>query len=119
MDYQGIEKRRFIRARFPCKVTIYTPSRHDIFTHTENISAGGIRVVIPEKIEVSSKVGLEIDLREDIISCKGRIVWVVDKESPYHKGIVYHDSGIEFQEIKESDRQTIHNFIEEIIAEGK
>jgi hypothetical protein len=42
---------------------------------------------------------------------------VVDKESPYRRGIAYHDTGIEFTEIKDPDRQLIHNFIDEIIAQ--
>ncbi|MDP2923787.1 MAG: PilZ domain-containing protein [Candidatus Omnitrophota bacterium] len=117
MDYSGIEKRRFIRARFPCKITIYAHSQRIISTHTENISAGGIRVIIGEKIQVSSSVGLEIELKDNTIICKGRIVWIVDKESPYRKGVIYHDTGIEFHDIKEQDRQIIHNFIEEIISQ--
>ena len=117
MDYGGIEKRRFIRARFPCNITIYTPAKHTISTHTENISAGGVRVIIQEKIEVAASVGLQIELKGNLIVCKGTIVWVVDKSSPYRRGLIYHDTGIEFHEIKDSDRQIIHNFIEEIIAE--
>jgi c-di-GMP-binding flagellar brake protein YcgR len=117
MDYSGIEKRRFIRARFPCKISIYTPPQRVITTHTENISAGGVRVIIAERIEISVPVGLEIELKGSLIIAKARIVWVVDKESPYRRGIAYHDTGIEFTEIKDPDRQLIHNFIDEIIAQ--
>jgi c-di-GMP-binding flagellar brake protein YcgR len=117
MDYGGIEKRRFIRARFPCKITIYTSPQHIITTHTENISAGGVRVIIGERIEISTPVGLEIELKNTLIAAKARIVWVVDKESPYRRGITYHDTGIEFIDIKDQDRQLIHSFIEEIIAQ--
>lgn len=119
MDYQGIEKRRFIRAKFPCKITIYMLHQHIITTYTENISAGGVGVVVEEKLETSSTVGLEIQINQNIIICKGRVVWVVGKESPYKKGVAYYDTGIEFYEIKESDRHIINNVIEEIIKNQK
>jgi c-di-GMP-binding flagellar brake protein YcgR len=119
MDYQGIEKRRFIRAKFPCVISIHTLHDHVITTYTENISAGGVRVIIEEKLELSSTVGLEIQINKDVIACKGRVVWVVDRESPYKKGILYHDTGIEFYEISENDRRIINCAIEEILQGEK
>ncbi|MDD4955024.1 MAG: PilZ domain-containing protein [Candidatus Omnitrophica bacterium] len=119
MDYQGIEKRRFIRAKFPCVILIHTLHEHVITTYTENISAGGVRVVIEEKLETSSTVGLEIQIKSNTIACKGRIVWVVDKESPYKKGVFYYDTGIEFYEIKEEGRHIISDAIEEILKTEK
>jgi len=119
MDYQGIEKRRFVRAKFPCSISIHTLHDHVITTYTENISAGGVRVVIEEKLESASTVGLEIQINKNVITCKGRIVWVVNKESPYKKGIFYYDTGIEFYEIKEDDRGIIDDAIEEILKNEK
>lgn len=119
MDYQGIEKRRFVRAKFPCIICIHTLHEHIITTYTENISAGGVRVIIEERLEASSTVGLEIQISNHIIICKGRIVWVVDRESPYKKCVLYHDTGIEFYEIKESDRRVINDAIEEILKGEK
>jgi hypothetical protein len=92
---------------------------HVITTYTENISAGGVRVIIDEKLELSSTVGLEMQIHNNTIICKGRIVWVVDKESPYKQGVLYHDTGIEFYEIKEGDRSIISNAIEEILKGEK
>jgi len=111
MHYSGIEKRKFHRVRCPCKILIHNIPERVITTHTENISAGGARVITEEKIEANSAVDLEIKLKEHTIACKGKIVWVVDRHSPYKKGIVYHDTGIEFCEIKEEQRNIIHNFI--------
>ncbi len=117
MDYQGIEKRRFVRAQFPCAIKIYTFHEHIITTHTENISAGGVRVIIEEKLEIASTVGLQVQIRDYTVSCKGRIVWVVDKRSPYKQGIGYHDTGIEFYEIKDADVKVINAAIEEIVKD--
>jgi c-di-GMP-binding flagellar brake protein YcgR len=111
MHYDGIEKRRFHRVRCPCKILIHDIPKHTIATHTENISAGGARVITEEKIDNNSIVDIEIKLKEDTIICKGKIVWVVDRHSPYKKGIIYHDTGIEFHEIKDEQRSIIHNFI--------
>jgi c-di-GMP-binding flagellar brake protein YcgR len=115
MDWNGIEKRRFVRANFPCKIIIRPPHKHTISTHTENISAGGVRVIIEERLEISLTVGLEIYLENEPIACKGRAVWVVDKESSYRKGLFFFDTGIEFIDIKEEDRQKIDKIIETIV----
>ncbi|MFA5271901.1 MAG: PilZ domain-containing protein [Candidatus Omnitrophota bacterium] len=115
IDYRGIEKRRFIRAQFPCVIKIYTLHEHIITTHTENISAGGVRVIIEEKLEIGSTVGLQIQIRDHTVSCKGRVVWVVDKKSPYKQGVGYQDTGIEFYEIKGADIGVINYAIEEIV----
>jgi len=119
MDYGSTEKRRFIRARFPCKIFILPSRQHVISTHTENISAGGVRVIIEERIELATMVGLEVHLQDTVIHCKGRIVWVVGKESPYRKGVTYSDTGIEFYEISEQDRIFIEKFINDIVIEEK
>ncbi|MEI8349471.1 MAG: PilZ domain-containing protein [Candidatus Omnitrophota bacterium] len=119
MDYSGIEKRRFIRARFPCKIFIHPPHQHIISTYTENISAGGVRVIIEEHLDISTPVGLEVHMKDGVVHCKGRIVWVVGKESPYRKGVTYSDTGIEFYEISESDRVLIKEFIDSIVETQK
>ena len=111
MKWSGAERRRFVRARYPCKISISPPQEHTIFTHTEDIGAGGVRVIIEERLEVSSLIGLEIHLQEKPITCKGRVVWVVEKKSHYQDGFVFFDTGIEFYKINEEDRETINNFI--------
>jgi c-di-GMP-binding flagellar brake protein YcgR len=114
MHYNGTEKRRFKRVRCPCKILIHNIPEHTIITHTENISAGGARVILEERINTDLIVDLEIKLKEDTIACKGKVVWVVDRHSPYKKGISYHDTGIEFYEIEDKCRDSIRNFINHI-----
>ncbi|MFA6282460.1 MAG: PilZ domain-containing protein [Candidatus Omnitrophota bacterium] len=111
MHYDGIEKRKFHRVRCPCKILIHNIPERSITTHTENISAGGIRILTEGKIDTNSAVDIEIKLKEQTITCKGKVVWVVDRQSPYKKGIIYHDTGIEFHGIKDGQRDIIHNFI--------
>lgn len=118
MGWGGIEKRRFVRANFPCIIIIYTPKQHSISTHTENIGAGGVRVIIEEKLEINDVVGLEIFLYKEKqpIECKGKVVWVVEKESLYRKNLIFCDIGIEFYSIKEGDKGIIKNLIETIVV---
>ncbi|MBU1809910.1 MAG: PilZ domain-containing protein [Candidatus Omnitrophica bacterium] len=115
MIWGGAEKRRFVRANFPCKIAIHIPSRHTLSTHTENIGVGGIRVIIGEKSEIFSTVGLEIFLGEEPIICNGRVVWVVENKSNYQEDFFSYDTGMEFVDIKEEDRAAIKNFVEAIV----
>jgi c-di-GMP-binding flagellar brake protein YcgR len=119
MHYNGIEKRKFVRAKFPCKVLIYDFPEHSLLTHTENISAGGLRVLIGEKIEIGSTVGLEVYIKEHTVECEGKIIWAVSRRSPYRKGIFYYDTGIEFYGINPEDKIYIHNIIETVLCMEK
>ena len=119
MVWDGTEKRRFIRANLPCKIIIYTPTEHIIITHTENIGAGGVRVIIDENLSISSVVGLEIFLNEGPIRCEARIVWAVGKEKAGPSGPNRYDTGIEFYKIEDRDRNVINNFVEAMIADEK
>jgi c-di-GMP-binding flagellar brake protein YcgR len=118
MVWNGIEKRRFVRANFPCKIVISTPAQHTIVTHTENIGAGGIRVIIDEKLEISSMVGLEIHLNNERIKSQSRIVWVIETQKSSPDKNVRYDTGIEFYQINDEDRKIINNFVEAITSES-
>jgi len=113
------EKRKFVRANFPCKIIISMPQEHVVSTHTENIGAGGVRVIIEEKIDISSLVGLEVYLPKNAISCKGRIVWVVEKMSAYRDGFVFYDTGIEFYDIQPADKRVINSFVQDIVSDSE
>jgi len=114
MERNNINRRRFIRMEFPYTIHIYQPQEKAISTYTENISAGGVKVVIKKKLEISSMVDLEIYVKQKPVLCKGRIVWVKEKESNYLEGAAFFDTGIEFNKINEEDRLAIKNCVEEI-----
>lgn len=119
MNQEGSEKRRFVRANFPCKIVIHTPEEKAIASHTENIGAGGIRVIIEDNLKISSVVGLEIYLGQEAIVCEGRIVWVVAKKILEKQEVLHHDTGIEFYKIKEEDRDIINNLVKAISTDKK
>ncbi|NQT28733.1 MAG: PilZ domain-containing protein [Candidatus Omnitrophica bacterium] len=117
--WNGVEIRNFIRANFPCKITIHTPSDHVLISHTENIGAGGVRVIIGEYLDISSLVGLEVFLGGAQIICKGRIVWVVEKSGSEKREANIWDTGIEFYDIAERDRKVVESFVNTVISDQK
>jgi c-di-GMP-binding flagellar brake protein YcgR len=119
MVWNGIEKRRFVRANLPCKIIVYTPTEHIIITHTENIGAGGVRVILDECLNISSIVGLEIFLDDEPIKCESRIVWVIEKETSNIAKDRRWDTGVEFYKIDEEDRNIVNNFVEGVVANEK
>jgi len=119
MAWDGTEKRNFIRANFPCKIIVHTPSEHTLISNTENIGAGGVRVIIEESLDISSFVGLEVFLGGAQIICKGRIVWVVEKSGSQKSEANIWDTGIEFYEIAERDRKIVESFVNTVIPGQK
>jgi len=117
MEWVGPERRRFVRANFPCKITLSVPQKHVIISHTENIGAGGVRVLIPEKLEVSTMVDLAIYIAEEPIVCKGRIVWMVEIKTPFSQEPHLYDIGIEFYEIDVESQRFIQSFVETSVSQ--
>lgn len=116
MSWRETEKRRFPRANIPCKIIIHTPKESVITTTTENIGAGGIRVILDQAVEVSSIVDLEVEVGNSLINCKGRVVWMVPKKSPEPSELIGHDTGIEFYQISHKDQEVIKKLVELIIS---
>jgi len=114
MDWGGAEKRRFVRADFPCSITIHLPKKKTISSHTENIGAGGLRVIISARLEIGDMVGLEIYLDDKPITCEGRVVWMIEKVNPISGKTIMYDIGIEFYKIDGEDQNIIKTLVEAI-----
>jgi len=116
MIWNGFEKRRFPRAKFPCKILIFLPQEHTLITHTENIGCGGVRVIIEGGLKLFSIVGLEIFITPDQpIKCKGKIVWQLKTANPLTNDILLFDVGLEFIDIKDSDKKKINTLVENLL----
>ena len=112
MNWDGINRRKFVRVKFPCIITTYTPKTHTISAHTQNISTGGLRVIIEERLKASSTIDLTIyDINQKTINCKGIIRWVFTRKVPHINDLPFFDTGIEFTEIKDEYILEIENFI--------
>lgn len=104
MGWNSKERRKFVRIKYPCEIIIYKPKKHTIPTHAENISAGGIGLIIDEKIKPSSIVGIDLyGITKEPIVCKGKVKWVSEKKDSSAKNNTSYSIGVEFFKIKEKD----------------
>lgn len=117
-DYE--ERRQFVRAAFPCELSVHTAVENTIYTQTENISAGGIRVLIEKRIPPASIIKVTLyKIRETPIICVGRVIWVFTRNHPQNKNLTLFDIGIEFYEIAEEEILEIKNLIASLISAKK
>ena len=117
MSWDTSERRKFVRVRFPCEIALDTMGNNVIFAHTENISAGGIRVILKKRIEPAAILSLTLHkIAVQPILCKGRVMWVFTRKHDSDKEISLFDIGIEFHEISEDDIWRIKSFILTVIS---
>jgi len=119
MSWDSEERRQFVRVRCPCKITSPGHQKHTIFTQTENISAGGVRLITEERLKPSSIIDLDIHIKNgEFISCKGKVLWVFARKATSDIGPVVFDTGIEFYHIKDKEARAIMDLVVSI-ASGK
>jgi len=119
MGWEGQERRQFPRAEFPCKITLGSPLR--LFTsHTENISEGGIRAFLEDKLNPFINVSVELYVdREHSLKCKGKVMWVVEKINPAIGRPTLYDTGIKFVDMSEVDRVFIRDMVRRLTQSAK
>jgi len=109
--WQGLGRRRFPRADLPCRIIIFKKGEKNKFsTHTENIGAGGVCVVLNNNLDRFSLVDLVLypGKNQIPIECEGRVVWVVKSKERF-------DTGIEFVNIKKQDAARIERIVQECL----
>lgn len=122
MTWQGVNKRIFPRANYPCVVKIKSKENSDTFhTKTENIGCGGICVMLPKEIGRFSPVEIEIDLENEQkqIKCDGTVVWVVHSGQVGKDIVDPFDTGIEFVNLKEEDKLLIDEIVKACLKKNK
>ncbi|MDD5439270.1 MAG: PilZ domain-containing protein [Candidatus Omnitrophica bacterium] len=120
--WSGIDKRRFPRARYRCKIFIRRKdSMKTISATTENIGGGGICVVLGEDLGLFHGCDLEVTLDdgESAVTCAGTVVWVVKKRRNQADPLYTYDTGIEFVDISDDDVKRILKIVEKIIDDEK
>jgi len=117
--WDGVDRRRFLRAEYPCLIKLSKKAIpiKAILTHTENISVGGVRVIIGKKVEVMAEVDLEIDLMDTLtnISSIGTINWVKTAPSKRKGGPVRYDTGVQFIALKDEARRRIQKIVKHLL----
>lgn len=118
--WDGINRRKFPRVNYKCIITIKTASEVPkiLTARTENVGMGGIAVVLKESLSLFQRVELELLLEngQGPVRCGGSVVWVVKKSDPANKSAITYDIGIEFLNIKETDKNRIATIVEKIIS---
>ena len=118
MTWEGINQRKFPRVSYKCLIKVTVQGREEVLeTFTENIGSGGICVVLDRDFGLFETVGLEVYIEngDSPIKCSGTIVWVV-RRHPTAKGEADHyDTGIEFQDIRDEDRDRITRLVQDIL----
>ena len=109
--WEGINRRKFPRANYPCKVIIMGSGPKEIFsTHTENIGTGGICVILSKELPKFFPVRIVLYLKDASgpLECNGRIVWSI-------KTTIDFDTGIEFMDVSSSAQARIKKIVEECL----
>jgi len=108
------ERRKFPRLKYPCKLIL--GGENKVYSlHTENISAGGLRVILEKKLAINTPLSIELGLGLKDIKCKGRVIWVTDIKSLQMGEVTLFDTGIEFTQIEPQDRKILRELIERIL----
>jgi c-di-GMP-binding flagellar brake protein YcgR len=118
MTWEGINQRKFPRVSYKCLIRVARPGYEDVIeTFTENVGSGGICVVLEKNLGLFETVAMDIFIDEMAppTKCHGTVVWVVKR----HPGSKYesekYDTGIEFQDISDVDRERITRLVQDIL----
>jgi c-di-GMP-binding flagellar brake protein YcgR len=108
------EKREFLRIEDYLPVSYFKIRKKESLkkAQRENISGGGIKLIINEKISVGTKLKLNFDLPDSIhpltIFAEGCVVWQKEiKEDDEKK----YEVGISFEKIKKEEREKILRYV--------
>ena len=115
--WNGINRRKFPRAEYPCKLTVKRKDHPDsLSAKTENIGIGGICVILPRDLGIFAPVETQLDLldHQPVIECDGAIMWIVKKGQDDHTTF---DTGIEFTNLKREDETRIDSIVEKIFKD--
>ena len=121
MTWEGINQRKFPRVNYKCLIRVAKGEREEVIeTHTENVGAGGICVILEKDFELFENVSLKVFLEdsENPIFCNGTIVWVVKRHPTTQAETLKYDTGIEFRDIAEEDKARISRLVESLLKSG-
>jgi c-di-GMP-binding flagellar brake protein YcgR len=116
------EKRKFARLsiKVPIRWKIVTPDSETVdpkLDITRDISRGGICFKARNDIKAGTVLHLEIKLpNQKIINAQGRVVWSKDLSIERLQKEVEFDIGVEFLEIRDTDREEINKFVFEYLT---
>lgn len=114
------EKRQFSRAKvvslvvIRCDVlaNIRDQETREFHTHTENMSEGGVNVILDEELRDPAMVELKLYLTGKIapIACRGRIAWTKAVSPPGITPGIF-STGISFIDLGDNDKEAIREIV--------
>ncbi|MBF0569213.1 MAG: PilZ domain-containing protein [Candidatus Omnitrophica bacterium] len=117
--WEGQNRRKFPRAKFPCLVKLATTGniKEVLLTHTENISAGGVGLIIKRQLDIFTPLSIEIDFMDggEHILCCGKVVWSIRRKATEEIKPSFYDVGVEFVDMIKEDRERIEKTIDRLM----
>jgi len=87
---------------------------------TRNISAGGFCLNMNEQLQIGDRLQIRMELpSKKFISAQGRVVWIREFEIDRRTDKKTYDTGIEFTEIGNEDREEINTFVLSYLLQKK
>jgi len=123
-SWDGLERRKFPRANYPCLIVIRHSSKAEpeaILTHTENIGTGGVCLILKTQIKLFTHVELELDLLDagHNIKCEGKVVWCVQRRTHEKAKPAFFDTGIEFSSVDSNNQKRIDEVVKRLVKSGQ
>jgi len=120
MAWDGLNRRKFPRVFFPCLIKV-RDSKDLLLTHTENISVGGVRLILKTGLTMGATAHVEIDLMDtgEPLCCQGRVVWVEQRKKSELIKPLFYDVGIEFSDVSAQDKKRLEAIVSHHLKQGK
>lgn len=122
MSWDGRNRRKSPRVLFPCLIKIRggKDGKEVLLTHTENLSIGGVRVILKAPIDLGVIIDVEIDLMDtdEHLKCRGKVVWLDRRKSNNAFKPNFYDVGVEFADIGEADKKRLDKVIVHHLKQG-
>lgn len=118
MGWGGINTRKAVRVSFECTVIVKKAQSNLVFhSSTENISTGGVSVILEKELLRNTPVELELSLPDGlpVVGCSGKITWSAKRSEYVKRKASQFDTGIEFVEISDQDKSRIKHIIDELL----
>lgn len=112
--WQGINRRQFPRVLFDLSIKLKEKNDHAWRMYTaQNIGVGGLCVLLDQQLPLFSSVSVKFKLPAEkiYIQCDGQVVWHVVKTEIEPAPVHFYDTGIEFINLRDVDRQCIAAYV--------
>jgi len=117
MGYEGADRRKFPRADFSCRINIFY-SQETMEGRVKNIGVGGVLMTLDRELMRDIPMKLELFIEPKVtVRCSGHVVWVLQRPDSADPTRPLFDTGIQFDDISETDRGQLKELVDRINAQ--